>query len=130
MKPTLTQALKGALISGVIALVINQIWNFIALHFLNAVAPAGPWTIMVCVSSVVPLLIAGLLYFALEKYTSKGATIFTVVAVVLTMLSIYQNFQPVMPDGTATPQNFAILSVPMHFIAGFAAAFGIPRFSK
>ena len=28
MKPTITQALRGALISGVIALVLNQIWNF------------------------------------------------------------------------------------------------------
>ena len=130
MKPTITQALKGALISGVIALVVNQTWNFIATHFLNIAAPAGPWAIMICVSSVVPLLIAGLLYFALEKYTNNGATIFTVVAVVLTVLSIYQSFQPVMPDGTATPEHFALLSVPMHFVAGLLAAFGIPRFSK
>ncbi len=130
MKPTIKQALKGALISGAIALVLNQIWNFIALHFLNAVAPAGPWTLMVCFSSVLPLLLAGLVYFALEKYTNNGAKIFTAVAIVLTLLSIYPSFQPIMPDGTAAPQNFALLSVPMHFVAGLAAAFGIPRFSQ
>ncbi len=130
MKPTITQALKGAFISGVIALVVNQIWSFIALHFLSSLAPAGPWQIMVAVSSIVPLLLGGVVYFLLEKYTSNGAKIFTGISVVLTVLSIYGNFQPVLPDGTATPQGFALLTVPMHFVAGFAAAFGIPRFSK
>ena len=130
MKPTITQALKGALISGVIALVLNQIWNFIALHFLGSVAPAGPWAFMVGFSSVFPLLIAGLVYFLLEKYTGNGDKIFVILSVVLTVLSTYSNFQPVLPDGTTTPQGFALLTVPMHFIAGFAAAFGIPRFSK
>ena len=130
MKPTITQALKGALISGVIALVTNQIWNFIALHFLGAVAPAGSWTIMVGVSSVVPLLLAGVVYFLLEKYTRNGTKIFTALSIVLAVLSVYGNFQPVLPDGTATPQGFSLLTVPMHFTAGLAAAFGIPRFSK
>ena len=130
MKPTITQALKGALISGVIALVVNQIWSFSALHFLGAVAPAGPWAIMVGVSSVAPLLFAAVVYFLLEKYTNSGAKIFAAISILLTVLSIYSNFQPVLPDGTATPQGFALLTVPMHFVAGLAAAFGIPRFSK
>ncbi len=130
MKPTITQALKGALISGVIALVFNQIWSFIALHFLGSVAPAGPWAIMVAVSSIAPLLLAAVVYFLLEKYTSNGSKIFTALCIVLAVLSVYGNFQPVLPDGTATPQGFAILTLPMHFAAGLAAAFGIPRFSK
>ncbi len=130
MKPSITQTLKAALTSGVIALVLNQIWNFIALNYLNAMAPAGPWTVLVCTSSIIPLLLAGVVYFLLEKYTSKGSLIFTITALILTVLSIYPNLQATLPDGTAAPQNFALLSIPMHFIAGLAAAFGIPHFSK
>ncbi len=130
MKPSITQTLKAALTSGVIALVLNQIWNFIALNYLNAMAPAGPWIILVGTSSVIPLLLAGVVYFLLEKYTSKGSLIFIITALILTVFSIYPNLQTTLPDGTAAPQNFALLSIPMHFIAGLAAAFGIPHFSK
>ncbi len=130
MKPTIKQVLKGALISGAIALVLNQIWNIIALNFLGAVSPPGPWTVMVSFSSVFPLLLAGIVYFALEKYTVSGTKIFVGIAIVLTILSCYPNFQPLLPDGTAAPQNFALLTVPMHFVAGLAAAICIPRLSK
>lgn len=130
MKPTITQALKGAAISAVIALLLNHVWNQIAGNFLNATPPAGPWLAMLSFSSVFPLLLAGVVYFLLEKYTQKGALIFTILSVVLTVLSLFSVFQPVMPDGTPTPQNFALLAAPMHLIAGLTAAFGIPRFSK
>ena len=130
MKPTFTQALKGAIISAAIAVVVNHIWNQIATNALHAQGVPGPWLIMVTVSSIVPLLLAGVVYFLLEKYTGIGAKIFAGLAVVLTVLSVYGNFQPTLPDGTPTPEGFALLTVPMHFVAGLIAAFGIPKFSK
>lgn len=130
MKPTLVQSIKAAAISAVIAVIANHIWNLIATKALGAVAPSGPWLIAITFSSMVPLLLAGTLYYLLERFTSKGALIFTSVSVLLTFLSLYSSFMTVMPDGTPVPAGFPVLSVPMHLIAGFSAAFGIPRFSK
>jgi len=130
MKPTITQALKGAAISAAIAVVLNHIWNQIATNVLSAQSVPGPWLLMLTLSSIIPLLLGGLVYFLLEKYTSNGTKIFIGLALVLTVFSIFGNFKPTLPDGTPTPYHFALLTVPMHFIAGLSAALGIPKFSK
>lgn len=116
-KPTITQALKGGLIAGVIAAPVNVAWNFIA-QSLGSVAPPN-FLMGVILSSILPLLIGSILYFLLVKFTANGK-----------MVSLYGPMQPVMPDGTATPEGFALLTIPMHLIAGGVAMWGIPKFAK
>lgn len=130
MKPTFAKALKSAAITSAFVLVLNHTWNAIAINLLDVATPNGPWIIAVSFSSVVPLLLAGVVYYFMEKFTEKGTMLFTTLSVVLTLLSLYSSFMPVMPDGTAAPAGFPLLSAPMHLIAGFSAALGIPRFSK
>lgn len=128
LKPTFTQAIKGGLISGVVAAPLNLTWNLIAPS-LGSVPPPN-FMIAVAVSSILPLLIGAILYFLLVKYSKNGRMIFLVVSAVFTIVSLYGTIQPTMPDGTAAPQGFALLTIPMHLIAGAVAMWGIPKFSN
>jgi Family of unknown function (DUF6069) len=127
-KPTITQALKGGLIAGAIAAPANVAWNFIA-QSLGSVAPPN-FLMGVILSSILPLLIGSILYFLLVKFTANGKMIFLVVSGLFILVSLYGPMQPVMPDGTATPEGFALLTIPMHLIAGGVAMWGIPKFAK
>jgi Family of unknown function (DUF6069) len=128
LKPTIVQSLKGGLIAGVIAASLNLAWNFIA-QSMGSVAPPN-FTIAVIMSSILPLVLGGVFYFLLLKFTGKGKMIFLIVSGVFTLLSLFGPMQPVMPDGTPTPEGFAMLTIPMHIIAGGAAMWGIPKFAK
>ncbi len=128
LKPTFTQALKGGLISGVVAAPLNLTWNLIAPS-LGSVPPPN-FMIAVTVSSILPLLIGAVLYFLLVKYSKNGKMIFLAVSAIFTLVSLYGPMQPMMPDGTAAPQGFALLTIPMHLIAGAVAMWGIPKFSN
>jgi predicted Na+-dependent transporter len=130
MKPTITQVLKGTAIAAVVSIVLNEIWDLIGVNLLNLENPKNDFAIRIVVSSLLPTLIGGLLYFLLEKYTSKGKLIFQVVAIAFTLLSLYSSFMKTWPDGTVVADNFWLLSIPMHLIAGLSAAFLIPKFSK
>jgi Family of unknown function (DUF6069) len=127
-KPTIVQSLKGGLIAGVIAASANLAWNFIA-QSMGSVAPPN-FAIAVAMSSILPLVLGGVFYFLLVKFTAKGKMIFLIVSGVFTLLSLYGPMQPMMPDGTPTPEGFAMLTIPMHIIAGGAAIWGIPKFAK
>ena len=128
IKPTFKQAIVGGLISGVIAAPLNEIWDFIAVAF-GSIAPPN-FMVAVVISSIVSLLIGAVLYFLLMKYSKRGRMIFLAVSTVFTLLSLYATMQPVMPDGSATPHGFALLTIPMHLIAGGVAMWGIPKYSN
>ena len=127
-KTTIGQSLKAGLISGVIATPINVAWSFIA-QSMGSVVPSN-FLVGVVMSSILPLLIGSIVYFLLVKYTAKGHMIFLVVSGIFTLVSLFAPMQPVMPDGTATPEGFALLTMPMHFIAGGLAMWVIPKFAK
>lgn len=127
-KPSFLQALKGGLISGVIAAVLNSIWNIVAQQF-GSVAPPN-FAMAVIMASIIPLMVGAIVYFLLVKFTAKGAIIFLVVGIIFTLASMGGPFQTQMPDGSPAPQGFPLLTVPMHIIAGAVALWGIPKFAR
>lgn len=128
-KPTFVQALKGGAIAGVIAAGANNIWSLIA-NALGATIPPG-FVVPVTMSSIFPLIIGSIIFFALMKYSPKGKTIWLAVCVVFTLLSFFPVFTtPQLPDGTLLDSTFPILAGPMHAISGFLAIWAIPKFAK
>jgi hypothetical protein len=124
---TFVNALKAGAIVGLIGAGVNNIWSLIAQQ-LGSVPPVG-FAIPVTVSSIFPVLIGAIIYFALVKFLKKGHTVFMVVSAVFILVSFYGPLQPVLPDGSPAPQGFALLTVPMHFISGGLAMWGIPKWS-
>ena len=127
--PTLVQSLKGGAIAGLAAAILNSIWSLIA-NGLGATIPPG-FTFAVVMSSILPLLIAAIIYWALMKYTSKGMMIWLVVSIGFTLISFVPVFNTAqLPDGTLLDSTFPMLAGPMHGISGLLAAWGIPKWSK
>ena len=127
-KPTIVQSLKGGIISGVIAASLNLAWNIIA-QSIGTITPPN-FTIAIIMSSILPLALGSVLYFLLVKFTANGKMIFLIVSGIFMLVSFYGPMQPVMPDGSSTPEGFVMLTIPMHIIASGVAMWGIPKFAK
>jgi hypothetical protein len=126
---TFTRALKAGAIAGLIGAGLNNIWSLIA-GAIGATIPVG-FFIPVTVSSIFPLLIGAIIYFALMKYSAKGKVIWLVLSIGFTLLSFFPVFNtPQLPDGTLLDSTFPLLVGPMHAISGFLAAWRIPKWSR
>ncbi|MFN5171179.1 MAG: DUF6069 family protein [Cyclobacteriaceae bacterium] len=126
---TFLKAVKAAGIAGLIGAGANNIWSLIA-NALGATIPPG-FALAVTLSSLFPVLIGGIIYFLLMKYTAKGKTVWYVIGVVFSLLSLFPVFNtPQLPDGTVLDSTFPLLAAPMHIISGVLATWGIPRWSK
>lgn len=125
----ISQTLKAGLYSGLIAAVINNLYGFI-YKTVTGIQAAIINPVSISLSSILPLVIAGLVFYFLASKLKNGATVFSIASIVLGVLSLYSSFQPVLPDGSAVPQGFALLTAPMHIVAALCAAIGIPKFSK
>ena len=126
---TILNALKAGAISGVASLVVNNIWNILIVKTTGVVAPlitVGS----VSTSSFITGVLAGLIFFAIAKFSPKASLIFVVFALVMGVLSCYSNIQPKLWDGNATPEGFALLTIPMHLFSAALAAYIVPKFSK
>lgn len=123
---------KAALTGAGIAAVGNLVLLFIAGAInipLNVMAgPPGPGVqatpimpIQVILSSLLPAIIGGLLYFALTKISAKGATIFTVIAIVVALASLLAVFgQPLTMPGM-------IVLILMHLFAAVAITWALTK---
>lgn len=126
---TIVKALKAGAIAGLIGAGLNNIWSLIA-GALGATIPAG-FAIAVSMSSIVPLLIGSIIFFALMRFVKIGYTIWLVLGIGFTLFSFYPVFNtPQLPDGTVLDSTFPMLVGPMHVISGFLAVWGIPKWSK
>ena len=97
-KVPLKQSLTAGAMAAGVAVVINAIL-FYAFHGAGILAddifvqPNQPLTIVpIIMSSIVPILIAAILFFLLEKYTSNGLKIFNIVATILFVIFLVNPF--------------------------------------
>ncbi|KRO68088.1 MAG: hypothetical protein ABR88_03195 [Cryomorphaceae bacterium BACL7 MAG-120322-bin74] len=82
----------------------------------------------VTASSILGLFIGGFVYFVLHRLTKKGTFIFITAGVVFTFLSLMGPINMTdLPDGNSAPEGFALLTIPMHLIAGLAAIIITPK---
>ena len=126
---TFLKALKGGAIAGLIGAGLNNIWSLMA-NAMGASIPPG-FALAVTMSSIFPLLVGAVIYFLLQKYTSKGTVIWLALTIGFTLVSFFPVFNtPQLPDGTVLDNTFPLLVGPMHAISGFLGIWGIPKFSK
>ncbi|MEY3239369.1 MAG: hypothetical protein RIR11_807 [Bacteroidota bacterium] len=97
-KLNLQQSLVAALKAAGVAAVVNAILFFVfrAAGVLTEdifIQPGQTLTLApVIISSIAPTLIAGIVFFLFEKYTNNGFRIFSIVAIVLGLLSLMSPF--------------------------------------
>jgi hypothetical protein len=121
------QTFKAGLMAAGTATVVNAILFYIfhASGFIVDtifIQPNQPMTIVpIIVSSVVPTLIATLVFFLLEKYTTNGFKVFRIVALVLMALSFINPFMGIKGVTTA----YAIALNIMHVVVVVALLYFI-----
>jgi uncharacterized membrane protein len=126
-QPSLVKYLIGGGLAGVIAAVINNIYYFAYTGLTgNSVAVINP--ISVTMASILPIVVGSLGYYiAARLFGARATLIFMVGSLVLAVLSLGGVFLGQLPDGSAPPAWFPVLTLPMHLIAGLVCAFGVPR---
>lgn len=126
---TLVKSLKAALIAGFLGAGINNIWSLLAA-WLGATVPPG-FAIAISISSVLPVLIGGFIFFALIRFVPNGKVVWIVLGIAFTLISLYPVFNTTqLPDGTKLDNTFPMLAAPMHIISGILAVWGMPAWSK
>ncbi len=121
-------AIKGGIVAALVAVIFNNVWAVVCQTQIRVVTELVN-LLTITISTVVPILLAGVFYWWLNTKSNKFETIYKWVIVLLTLVSLVGPLQTTLPDGSVTPEGFPILTIPMHIIAGACAWFFVPRYS-
>lgn len=123
---SLKRYLMGGLLAGIIAAVLNNIYHTAYTAITGVEATVVINYVTVSIASIVPLVLAALVYYFLSKETKQPTMIFIVITIFLTITSSGLMAISHFPDRTPVPEGFVGLALPMHYIAGAVAAIFIP----
>jgi hypothetical protein len=117
---------KGIVVSVMVNVVLFLIFSatgIIPTDFPVPQADNQPLTVVpVIISSIMPLVIATLVFMALVKFTKQPVKIFGIVALVIVILSLWGPFGiPNVPIGMAIGLNI------MHLVAAYAIYWGLSK---
>ena len=117
-KLSFKQSFLAGLWAAIAATIINVILFFI-YHAAGAITdtifvqPGKPLNaIPVIITTIIPTLIASMVFFLIEKYTQKGFKIFTIVSVVLLVLSFSNPFIAI----PGVPVSYGLALCTMHVV--------------
>lgn len=120
--------IKAGVIAGFFGMGINNIWSMVAALMGAKIPPA--FALSVTVSSLLPVIVAALIYFLLMRFLTHGYRIYMIIGVVFLVISFVPVFTThALPDGTVLDSTFPLLVAPMHVFSGILALYGIPKWS-
>lgn len=128
-KLTFNQSFQAGLTAAGVSVLINIFLFFIfqaagVITDSVMVQPNQPLTLLpVIISSIIPTLIGACVFFLIEKYTNNGFKIFSVVALVLVLLSLASPFMAV----PGIPIAYGAVLDVMHLVVAFSLLFFIKR---
>ncbi len=128
-KLTFSQSILAGLLAGLTSAVINSILFFIfhtsgILSDVIHLQPNQPLTIVpVLISSLIPSLIGACVFFLFERFTVSGFRIFSIVAIILVLLSLASPFMAVQ----GMPISYGIVLDAMHLVVAFSLLYFINR---
>ena len=123
------QAVRTGLYAGVVAAAINAVLFlfFRALGLITDdvfVQPGTPMTVVpVIVSSLVPSVLAGMVYYLLDRFTANGYLIFLILSLVLLVLSFANPFV-MIPN---VPLSYGIALDIMHIVVVLSLLYFLRR---
>lgn len=97
-KVSFGSSVKAGLFAGLAAIVINVILFFI-FHAAGVISdtifiqPGQPMTVVpIIISSILPAIVASMVFFLFEKFTKNGYRIFMIISIVLLLVSFINPF--------------------------------------
>lgn len=128
----LGKILTAGLISGVVAAVLNIIYMVAYEAVIDYSERELVNFLSVALSTIIPSVFVGLLYFALRRVMNWSAAFITfiIVVVALTLLSFGGPLSNELPNGADSTSEFVWLTLPMHIIASLTYIIMITRSVK
>lgn len=131
-KLTFKQSILAGIMAAGAAVVVNAIL-FFAFHAAGIITddimvqPNMPMTIVpIIMSSLIPTLIASIVFFLLERFTNNGFNIFRIVAIVLLLVSLVNPFLGIV----GVTMGYAIVLDVMHVVVVAALLYFIGKAVK
>lgn len=123
----LFSVLFTALKLGFWAALLNIAWLFLGKDLLRISHLPKDFPVAVVLSSILPILFSGFVYYLLVRGFSRGYLLFLILGIAFLFFSNFPAFESVLPDGTPAPANFRWLVIPMHLIAGGLPLYFLPK---
>jgi Family of unknown function (DUF6069) len=131
-KLTFKDSFMAGLMAAGAATVVNAIL-FLVFHAAGVISdtifiqPNQPMTIVpIIISSILPTLVATLVFFLLEKYTKSGFKIFRIISIVLLVLSFINPFVGIV----GVTVGYAVVLNIMHIVVVAALLYFIGKSIK
>jgi hypothetical protein len=120
---TFGKGIKAALQGGLVSAGINILWYVILVNTVGISNLPKGFVMAIVISSILPLILGSFVYVLLLRNFLKGKLLYYILASAFAVFSIFPSFQTVLPDGSVAPANFALLTVPMHFIVAVVGSY-------
>lgn len=120
---TFKNGFKAALLGGLVSAGVNLIWYALLKGTIGVGELPKGFVMAIVFSSILPLMVGSVVYVLLMRHFLKGKLLYYILASAFAVFSIFPSFQPILPDGNAAPHNFALLTVPMHFIVAVIGSY-------
>lgn len=131
-KLSFKQVMMAGLMAAAVSASINAILFFLfkGIGWITDdifVQPNQPMTVVpVIISSFAPTLIASIVFFLFEKYTQNGFKIFSIVTIILMLLSLAGPFAGI-PNAT---MQYSLSLAPMHLVVPMVLLYFISKSKK
>lgn len=128
LKPFLMSILYAIIASEVVNSILFVLGQNMGLISTTLIIPnAGTPLIlpMILMSSSMPVVVGGLIYFLLHKFTASPKKIFNIISIGFLIVSVYGPFS--IPE---VPFSMAIMLNIMHVVVGFATMFFLGSLKK
>ncbi|MBC8046977.1 MAG: hypothetical protein H7Y00_09300 [Fimbriimonadaceae bacterium] len=122
--------IKAGLQAGFLVGVVNIIWFLFSTKLLFIDAPENINMLSVSITCIVVALLVAVGFYFLFPRVKKPVLVFRGIVFILALISLFGATAGTMPDGSAAPERFHVLAIPMHIFAGIFIGYFIPKFLK
>jgi hypothetical protein len=131
IKTRSTKSILAGLATGIIATVINLVYNYIyrdVTHFSLTISYINITSIIF--ASILICMVAGLIYYMLVDYAHKSSMLFSILFVVISALAAFAALGVQRTGNIQMEHQFQGLFLGMIIIIGISSAFMIPWLIK
>ena len=112
--------------AGIVSSVICLGYKYVYTHYTGFRLEEFVNSLFVFTGCMSGSLLAALGYYALSRFLTAPQYVFVFVVFVLMILSLFFPLSSTLPDQTTAPEDFSLLTVPMHVFTGLIITYLVP----
>ncbi|MCE3281933.1 MAG: hypothetical protein K0Q66_670 [Chitinophagaceae bacterium] len=125
----LSRGILGGLFVGIITSALNLLFDYLYRQFTGYQVAAFVNINSIIFFTIPTLVAAGIVYAILRQYVKQGQLVYTVLAIVLTVIVAFIPLGPnMLPNGDPMPYSARGLTMGIEILTGIMGAFALPYF--